>query len=563
MNGIVIRIAGVPNPETKVFRQESITIGTADKCDVVITPEVSLLVPIPESNTEPLPPPALPAQTTLLTLKLVEGTYRVATLGNDANVQRDSEPVVIGEALHDGDTYHFGATGIRLRFFALSEAAELTESFKLGTAMLARVKPAARQLRFRRRGKAELQPAAEAQSTEVSAEVNVGVPRTDVAIVFVKQLTRELFDEIPKRWLYAAVGLGALLIGLAIYIPTISFFQGRQNQLAINDLNKTIEETKRRLEDVNKELGKVGESAASAVRTVSFASRVVEDYGQSVCLIYGSYAFVDPRAGREARFKEFNENNNPINPNGGLNLSTDGNGRVYVTEFIGTGFLVEAGLVLTNRHVLHPWEDDPVASVIRNQGLRPRLRELLVYFPKVRQPFVLKSLEISDQRDVALCGFEQGEAKLPALPLDDKGESAISGQSVVLMGFPAGMDGLLARVDDRERWGLSRVGLRAALNELAQREQIRPQSTQGHIGDITERQLVYDAPTSEGGSGGPVFGLNGKVIGINQAVMQNTPSNFGVPIRYGIELLQKYKATLQAKLDASSVEPSPSVMPSQ
>ncbi len=559
MNGIVIRLAGVPNPETKVFRQESITIGTDDKCDVLITPEVSLLAPLPENEAELLPPPALPARAMLLTLKLVDGTYRVSALGNDANVQRDGEPVVIGEALHDGDTYHFGATGIRLRFFALSDAAELSESFKLGTAMLARVKPAARQLRLRRRGKTELQPAAEAQPTEV----NVGVPRTDVAIVFVKQLTRELVAEIPKRWLYAMAGLGALLIGLAIYIPTMSFFQGRQNQQAISELNKTIEETKRRLEDVNKELGKVGENAASAVRTVSFASRVVEDYGQSVCLIYGSYAFVDPRAGREARFKEFNENNNPINPNGGLNLSTDGNGRVYVTEFIGTGFLVEAGLVLSNRHVLHPWEDDPVASVIRNQGLRPRLRELLVYFPKSHQPYVLKQLEISDQRDVALCGFEQGDAKLPALPLDDKGESAISGQSVVLMGFPAGMDGLLARVDDRERWGLSRVGLRAALNELAQREQIRPQSTQGHIGDITERQLVYDAPTSEGGSGGPVFGLNGKVIGINQAVMPNTPSNFGVPIRFGIELLQKYKAALQAKLDASSVEPSPSVMPSQ
>jgi S1-C subfamily serine protease len=560
MNGIVIRLAGVPNPETKVFHQTTITIGTNADCDVWIVPETSTLVAaVADVSPDALPAPVLPADTTLLTLKLSDGGYRIASLTNEANVQRDGEPVVVGEALHDGDTFHFGATGIRLRVFGLSDEVQLTDSLKLGTAMLARVKPAARQLRLRRRQKDELQ-----KPEAATADLNVAVPRTDVAIAFVKQLARELVAEIPRRWLWAGAGLAAFLIGLGIYIPTMSFFQGRQNQYAINELNKTLDETKRRLEEVNKELTKVSENAQSAVRTVSFASRVVEDYGQGVCLIYGSYTFFDPRAGRDARFRELSENNNPINPNGGLNLSANGSGRVYETEFIGTGFLVEKGLVFSNRHVLHPWEDDPVASLIRAQGLRPRVRELLVYFPKARQPFTLKQLEVATNRDVALCGFEQGEMNLPVLPLDEKAEGAISGQSVVLMGFPAGMDGLLARVDERERWGLARVNLRAALNELAAREQIRPQSTQGHIGDITERQLVYDAATSEGGSGGPVFGLNGKVIGINQAMMPNSPSNFGVPIRYGIELLQKYKATLQAKQnELQSVEPSPSAQPSQ
>jgi serine protease Do len=348
-----------------------------------------------------------------------------------------------------------------------------------------------------------------------------------------------------------------LLIGAAIYIPTLGFIQGRQNQRAINDLNKTIEDTKNKLEAVNQELGKVSINAQNAISSVSFASQVVKSYGDSVCLIYGMYTFVDPRAGREARFREYSENSNPISPSGGLNLSVDGTGRVYETEFIGTGFLVDKGVVLTNRHVLQPWEDDPVASLIRAQGFRPRVRELLVYFPKVRQAIPLKQLDVSAERDIALCGFGQGDLNLAVLPLDEKDEGAVSGQSVVLMGYPAGLEGLLARVDERERWGLSRVTLRAALNELAGREQIRPQSTQGHIGDITPRQLVYDAPTSEGGSGGPVFGLNGKVIGVNQAVMPNTPSNFGVPIRYGIELLQKYKANLQSKLNEPSHSDNP------
>jgi S1-C subfamily serine protease len=69
---------------------------------------------------------------------------------------------------------------------------------------------------------------------------------------------------------------------------------------------------------------------------------------------------------------------------------------------------------------------------------------------------------------------------------------------------------------------------------------VSPQSTQGHIGDITSGRLVYDAQTGEGGSGGPVFGANGKVIGVNQAILPGTPSNFGVPIRYGIDLVKKH-----------------------
>ncbi len=522
MNGIVIRLAGVPNPETRVVHREAISIGTAAECDLQIVTEDHFL----------------PPETYLLTLRLSEGVYRVASLASEANLLRDGEPIAIGEAIHDGDTFHFGSTGIRVRFFALSEAAELGDSLRLGTAVLARVRPAHKPVRVKRGNNGEVE--------------QVAVPRTDVALVFVKQLLRELVAEIPRRWLYVMASVAALLLITAIYIPTLSFIQGQRNQTAITTLNETIAGTQQKLEEVTKELSKVRTNAETAISSVSFAARVVESYGQSVCLIYGSYTFVDPRAGREARFRESSENSNPINPNGGLNLGTEGSGRVYEIEFIGTGFLVDKGLVLTNRHVIQPWEDDPVASLIRSQGFRPRVRDLLVYIPKIHQPLVLKQVEVANNPDVALCGFEQGDLNLPIMPLDDKGEGAVSGQSVVLIGYPAGMEGLLARIDDRDRLGLQRLGLRAALNELALREQIRPQSTQGHIGDITPRQLVYDAPTSAGGSGGPVFGANGKVIGINQAVLPNTPSNFGVPIRFGIELIQKHKTQANANPPAQS-----------
>jgi S1-C subfamily serine protease len=272
---------------------------------------------------------------------------------------------------------------------------------------------------------------------------------------------------------------------------------------------------------------------------------VVNSYGRGVCLIYGTYSFIDPRVGSEVRYKEPSVIENPIGQDGTVNLSVDGNGRVYEVEFTGTGFLVGKGLVLTNRHVARPWEEDDLASLITMRGFRPKLKELLAYFPQVRQPFALRTLETLQEQDVAICSFDQGAVELPVLPLDENSESIASGQMVVLIGYPAGLEGLVARVDEKGRSESRRYGnlsYRLQLNELAANFKIRPQSTQGHISDVSP-QLVYDARTDEGGSGGPVFGANGKVIGINQAILLNSQAttNFGVLIRYGIGLLKKHQ----------------------
>jgi S1-C subfamily serine protease len=144
--------------------------------------------------------------------------------------------------------------------------------------------------------------------------------------------------------------------------------------------------------------------------------------------------------------------------------------------------------------------------------------------------------------------------ELPELPLEDNPKNVASGQQVVLLGYPLGLEGLLARVNDNNRGGSRRSGnlsYRTQLNELATSSKIRPQSTQGHISDVSP-QLVYDARTDEGGSGGPVFGAAGTVIGINQAILLNSQSttNFGVPIQYGIELVKKYKSAVSRQSSA-------------
>jgi S1-C subfamily serine protease len=511
-NGIVIRLAGVPHPATRIFHQEVVTIGAAPDCDVVIDAEGF----------------SLPPESVILTLRWKDNAYRITTVDPMAGVTRDGEAVAIGEALHDGDTFYFGATGIRLRAFALTDPEDITESLRLGAAVLANARPASLTT-----------------PTAGLAKRRRSMPRTDVALVFVKQLLRELVAEIPRRVLYAVAGLAAFILLTIIYFNTLGFLEGRRNNKAINELQQTMVATRGEIDKLRDALQQARDEASDIRSSLSLPEKVVNNYGQGVCLIYGTYVFVDPRANAEIKFKEPSGTENPIGPDGNINLGIDGNGRVYEVEFMGTGFLAARGFVLTNRHVIQAWDEDDLASLIKMRGFRPKLKELLAYFPQTAQPFKLTPIEVSPDQDVALCSFDQGAVELPMLPLDETGDSVASGQSVVLLGYPAGLDGLIARTENiskANRRIYGNLSYRTQLNELAASSKIRPQSTQGHISDVSP-QLVYDARTDEGGSGGPVFGANGKVIGINQAILLNSQAttNFGVPIRFGIELLKKHQ----------------------
>ncbi|NDQ56300.1 MAG: hypothetical protein GZ088_04400 [Acidipila sp.] len=78
------------------------------------------------------------------------------------------------------------------------------------------------------------------------------------------------------------------------------------------------------------------------------------------------------------------------------------------------------------------------------------------------------------------------------------------------------------------------------MTALVNHKLIRPITTQGHIGDVERERIVYDAQTTSGGSGGPLFNLQGKVIGVNYAILRGFGgSNFGIPIRYADPLLKR------------------------
>jgi len=270
------------------------------------------------------------------------------------------------------------------------------------------------------------------------------------------------------------------------------------------------------------------------------AERVIRDYGAGVCLIQGSYTFHD-ESDRPLRYVLDENGRAGRQDDGSLSLAVEGKGDVHTIDYFGTGFLVDgSGVVLTNRHVAQPWWNDDVADALATTGVRPRFVRFRAFFPRERQPFDLKLERISQSYDLALLRVDLGGRRIPVLPLDRTGTGAVAGQPVVVVGYPTGLEAILAKTDSavvRQILETHGTGADRVTEVLSQRGLIRPSTTQGHIGDITRSDLVFDAPTTQGGSGGPVFNKAGQVIAVEYAVLPKFGGNaFGVPIRYALEL---------------------------
>jgi len=156
----------------------------------------------------------------------------------------------------------------------------------------------------------------------------------------------------------------------------------------------------------------------------------------------------------------------------------------------------------------------------------------------------LKFKQAGQREDVAICTIDAKEIppKLPYLPLEKEAESVAVGKPVVMMGYPNGPDRLLALLDESEARSIQArySSPLASLGYLAEKKLIQPLTTQGNITDLDVRRIVYDARTAEGGSGAPLFGPSGRVIGVCFGIFtENAASNFAVPVRYATTLLER------------------------
>lgn len=512
--GIIIHISVGTEKRTEFFSQERIRIGSDETCDLQIhTPKAY-------------------KQRVWFQLENADGVFRIIDFDDSLGFTINEKPIRRFIAVTDGDTIAITDDEISFAFFSLESKSALIRT---------------------NRDQPQI-----AQFIEEAALESASSAKRDDAKAFLREFSRELMREIS--WTTKAITF-VLLLGFLSGVLYIGFAVNRELRVS----RQTTEEQSniiKRLEDklgqTSNQLGELDKINKDMMKTVSLAPNLRVEYGGAVCLIVGVYDLVDKRNGKVLRYAdpqsfrpnpyEPTENEDPSRQNmpPQVGITTEGNGSPIEYDFIGTGFHVGGGYIVSNRHVVQPWEeDDQVKQMMQLGNGRARVKSLVIYFPNIAKPFPLKVKQLGGREDLAVGTVDAAAlpADLPSIPLETDEASFAVGKTVVTMGYPSGPDRLLAMVDEAEaksinqRFGNSRTNL---INFLAQSMKIVPLTTQGLITDLDANRVVHDAKTAEGGSGAPLFGQSGKVIGVNFGVFtENTAANMAVPVRFALDLLKK------------------------
>jgi S1-C subfamily serine protease len=502
--GLVIHISSGDDRHTEILTDDQIRIGACENCDLRLRSST-----LPKTLTD----------TVLLELTRTNGSYRVAGFPADVPVTLNGDPIAEGAEIRDGDEVRVADGDLLLHFYPVR-------------ALPAVVPPASRET--------HVAPFIEAAAIESAATT-----RRDDAKVFLREFTRELVREISPSTKLVALALVVILVGGVLYLGYAMFREIKRSRDLIADQGAQLGQMKDQVSKTNNQLTNIGKRTEDLQNSLSLAVKLRSDYGAGVCLIAGSYYFVESGTGRPLRYAEtqMNDGGSAVQSGAPEALTPEGSAAIAEYEFVGTGFHVGSGFVMTNRHIAQPWIADDRAQSISLKA-QPRLKRLIAYFPEFTQPILLKFKAAAQRDDLAVLQLDLPAIpeNIPVLPLETDPDAVAVGKTVVMMGYPSGPDRLLALLDDAESRGIQqRYGTpMAQLGYLAETKRIQPLTTQGSITDLDVRRIVYDARTAEGGSGAPLFGPTGRVIGVNFAVFtENQASNFAVPIRFAVNLLER------------------------
>ncbi len=166
------------------------------------------------------------------------------------------------------------------------------------------------------------------------------------------------------------------------------------------------------------------------------------------------------------------------NPNYGL-----GDERMQEARSLGSGFIISAdGLVVTNNHVI---AGASAIEVFLNDGTRLPAR----------------TLGVDDKTDLAVLKVEAGR-DLPFVSFGDS-DKAVVGDWVMAIGNPFGLGGSVT------------LGIVSARNRDIQ-------------SGPYDQFIQTDAAINQGNSGGPLFDMEGKVVGINTAIIARGGQSLGI-----------------------------------
>jgi serine protease Do len=189
------------------------------------------------------------------------------------------------------------------------------------------------------------------------------------------------------------------------------------------------------------------------------------------------------RSGGNNPFEEFFRRNLPPGADNDNDDRDRDRPRTRQRRSLGSGFIIDArGIVITNNHVI----DDADEISIRLQDGTELDAELVGRDDKV---------------DIAVLKVDAGE-DLPFVTFGDDNKSRV-GDWVLAIGNPFGLGGTVT------------AGIISARNRNI------------NSGPY-DNYIQTDASINRGNSGGPMFNMNGEVIGINTAIFSQTGGNIGI-----------------------------------
>jgi S1-C subfamily serine protease len=507
-SGLVIHISSGQDKHTEVLTDDRIRIGSCDDCDLRL--RMSDLPRRPDSDG------------VVLSLARTNGHYRVTDFDQTLTLVHNGKPLAADAVIASGDEVLIQPSNLALQFFPLRSLPAVVATTTHETHV--------------------------APFIEQAAIESAATARRDDAKVFLREFTRELVREIKTSTKLITLAMALLLVGGVLYIGFALFKEIQTSRRVIDEQRAQLGLMKDQVAKNNQQLTDTIKSNNEIRNSLSLAVKLRSEYGNGVCLIAGSFYYVEPGTGRALRHPEgqTTESGAAVQSSGEqVALTPEGKGPIAEYEFVGTGFYVGGGYVLTNRHIAMPWQADEraqsLSSLVRGQ---PRVKKLMAYFPDHTVAFPLKFKQSSQRDDLAVCLLDVKDlpTDIPELPLESDSNAVAVGKTVVMMGYPSGPDRLLALLDDSESRGIQQryATLDSLLGYLAESKRIQPLTTQGNITDLNNRRISYDARTAEGGSGAPLFGPSGRVMGVNFAVFtENSASNMAVPIQSAISLLER------------------------
>lgn len=503
-NGLVIHIARGEERRTEVLSLERVRIGPGEDCHVRLAPDFAT------------------DSALLLELTRTNGHYRVTEFDPTPAPTVNGIPIEHGDAIEDGDELRFANSELAVQFFPVRELPAVVAHRR-----------------------AQVAPFIEQAAIEAAVTA-----RRDDAKVFLREFTRELLREINLSTKVGILLISVILVGGILYMANAARRELKRSRDLIDKQNEQLVRMSEALDGTRRKFEDVDRANQEVIASMSLAPRLRGEYGNGVCLIAGSYQLFEAGTGRPLRYPETQQTEDgSVITNGAEQpvLTPEGNGAPYIADFVGTGFHVGGGYIVTNRHLaVEPWTaNDGVQSLSASVSGQFRVTRLVAFFPGHPQAYILR-VRVSTARDDLAVGQidpAQMPGDVPSLPLDKESGAAGIGKAVVMMGYPSGEERLLATLPEGESRSIAqRFGssIETLLAHLAERNYIKPLTTQGHITDVDARRLEFDARNAVGGSGSPVFGQSGRVIGVNFAAFTGMPdANYAVPTRYVRPLLER------------------------